>query len=69
MPPLVSRRLRATLIVLIALVATPPVISRRAAASTVRKYFIAADEVAWNYAPAGRNLVTGAPFEIGRAHV
>jgi len=38
------------------------VISRRAAASTVRKYFIAADEAAWNYAPAGRNLVTGAPF-------
>src|ERR1700760_3866495 len=29
---------------------------------TTRTYFIAADVVAWNYAPAGRNLLTGAPF-------
>ena len=27
-----------------------------------RVYFIAADEVRWNYAPAGRNLITGQPF-------
>ena len=27
-----------------------------------RTYYIAADEVVWDYAPAGRNLVTGQPF-------
>jgi len=29
----------------------------------VRTYYIAADEVAWDYAPEGRNMITGAPFE------
>lgn len=28
-----------------------------------RRYFIAADEVRWNYAPAGRNMITGQPFD------
>ncbi len=28
----------------------------------VRTYYIAADEVAWNYAPEGYNVVTGEPF-------
>jgi FtsP/CotA-like multicopper oxidase with cupredoxin domain len=28
-----------------------------------RAYYLAADEVAWNYAPAGANLITGAPFD------
>jgi FtsP/CotA-like multicopper oxidase with cupredoxin domain len=28
----------------------------------VRTYYIAADEVRWDYAPQGRNLVTGQPF-------
>jgi FtsP/CotA-like multicopper oxidase with cupredoxin domain len=28
----------------------------------VRTYYIAADTVAWNYAPAGRNMITGKPF-------
>jgi FtsP/CotA-like multicopper oxidase with cupredoxin domain len=28
-----------------------------------RAYYIAAEEVAWNYAPAGTNLITGAPFD------
>ena len=28
-----------------------------------RNYFIAADEVAWNYAPVGTNLITGSPFD------
>jgi manganese oxidase len=28
----------------------------------VRTYYIAADEVRWDYAPQGRNLITGAPF-------
>lgn len=28
-----------------------------------RDYYIAADEVAWNYAPAGTNVFTGTPFD------
>lgn len=28
-----------------------------------RTYYIAADEVAWNYAPAGTNEITGQPFD------
>lgn len=26
-------------------------------------YYLAADKVRWNYAPAGRNLITGEPFD------
>jgi hephaestin len=29
----------------------------------VRTYFLAADEVDWNYAPSGRNEISGAPFD------
>src|SRR5690242_11738010 len=32
-------------------------------AGVSRKYFIAADEVLWNYAPLGFNAVTGEPFD------
>jgi manganese oxidase len=28
----------------------------------IRTYYIAADTVAWNYAPLGRNMITGRPF-------
>ena len=28
-----------------------------------RTYFIAADEVQWDYAPSGKNLITGKPFD------
>jgi hephaestin len=28
-----------------------------------RTYYIAADSVQWNYAPEGRNMITGAPFD------
>jgi FtsP/CotA-like multicopper oxidase with cupredoxin domain len=28
-----------------------------------RAYYIAAEEVAWNYAPAGTNMITGQPFD------
>src|SRR5450432_3459295 len=28
-----------------------------------RVYYIAADEVAWDYAPSGKNLITGQPFD------
>lgn len=31
--------------------------------SRVRTYYIAADEVIWDYAPAGRDLITGKPFD------
>jgi FtsP/CotA-like multicopper oxidase with cupredoxin domain len=33
-----------------------------AAASVSRTYYIAADEVAWDYAPSGINKITGEPF-------
>jgi FtsP/CotA-like multicopper oxidase with cupredoxin domain len=33
------------------------------AAAQTRDYFIAADEVAWNYAPLGTNVITGRPFD------
>lgn len=29
----------------------------------VRTYYIEADEVVWNYAPSGKNLITGQPFD------
>src|SRR5262249_41859016 len=29
----------------------------------VRTYYIGADEVVWNYAPRGRNEITGQPFD------
>lgn len=31
-------------------------------AGQVRRYYLAADPVAWDYAPAGTNLITGNPF-------
>jgi len=31
--------------------------------AVTRTYYIAADEVAWDYAPSGINLVTGLPFD------
>ncbi|MCA1677959.1 MAG: multicopper oxidase domain-containing protein [Actinobacteria bacterium] len=36
--------------------------SDEAAAGKVRTYYIAADEVAWDYAPQGRDMITGKPF-------
>ncbi len=38
-----------------------------------RTYYIAADEVVWNYAPSGTNVLTGAPlkpakFQLGFAY-
>lgn len=33
-----------------------------AVAAQTRTYFISADKVVWDYAPAGRNLITGQPF-------
>ena len=46
---------------------TPPVTGVAGApagdpAGQVRRYYLAADKVAWNYAPAGTNLITGKAF-------
>jgi FtsP/CotA-like multicopper oxidase with cupredoxin domain len=41
---------------------TLPTSANRPGAGTVRTYFIAADEIDWDYAPQGRNLITGEPF-------
>src|SRR5262245_51839183 len=35
----------------------------QAAPSQTRRYFIAADEVEWDYAPSGLNKITGQPFD------
>src|SRR5262245_34612098 len=35
----------------------------RAGSGQVRTYYIAADKVRWDYAPSGRNLITGKPFD------
>ncbi|HEX6764241.1 MAG TPA: hypothetical protein VF103_02160, partial [Polyangiaceae bacterium] len=32
-------------------------------AARTREYFIAADEVQWDYAPTGINQITGEPFD------
>lgn len=46
---------------------TPAVSVHRA---RVRRYFIAADEVLWDYAPSGRNEITGKPFDdVARIYV
>jgi len=45
---------------------SPP--AQPTAPGQVRRYYIAADEVIWDYAPSGRNLITGQPFDA-RARV
>ena len=37
--------------------------NKQFAANQTRTYFIAADEVSWDYAPSGINQVTGQPFD------
>jgi manganese oxidase len=43
-----------------------PAITRQSEASRgkTRTYYIAADEIDWNYAPAGKNLVTGEAYHF-----
>ena len=44
--------------------ATPrPVAPRSASPGHTRRYYIAADELVWDYAPAGKNQITGQPFD------
>src|SRR5262245_7333832 len=40
----------------------PETASAQTPAGQVRNYFIAADEVTWDYAPSGKNQVSGEPF-------
>jgi len=58
----IHTRLGTCLVAFVAVVATVPGVSHPAEAAAVRKYFIAADQVKWNYAPSGKNLVTGEAF-------
>jgi len=41
----------------------PTVDDSIAAVGPVRRYFVAADEVVWDYAPTGINKITGQPFD------
>ena len=41
---------------------------RAQTSGTTRIYYIAADEVTWDYAPAGENIIAGRPF-VGREEV
>ena len=36
---------------------------KASAAQRVRTYYVAADEVAWDYAPSGRDEAMGHPFD------
>ncbi len=47
-------------IILAALLA--PFLAPQCAQARTRTYYVAADEVLWNYAPSGRDLTTGAPL-------
>ena len=43
--------------------ATQPTPQQVATAGQTRHYYIAADEVEWDYAPSGMNRITGQPFD------
>ena len=49
---------------LLALVVTSPIVVAQAHATKphTRTYFVAADEIDWNYAPSGANAIAGKPF-------
>ncbi len=49
-------------VVMIALVAGAWFAQAQRTGATVRTYYIAADEVVWDYAPTGKDQVTGLPF-------
>src|SRR5690348_6791985 len=46
-----------------ALVALALTASRPVSASKTRTYYVAADEVVWDFAPSGTNQVSGRPFD------
>src|SRR6185437_933892 len=39
------------------------------AVAAERTYYIAADEIAWNYAPTGTNVLTGAPLKPAKDQI
>ena len=47
---------------ILALASGPPPAALAQADGRTRTYYIAADEVAWDYAPSGANRITGQPF-------
>jgi hephaestin len=57
-----SRLLLALIALLPVVAGTGPLSQANAGPGTVRRYYIAADQVRWDYTPAGRNLITGKPF-------
>ena len=52
----------AVLMIASTLVATSLLGRTRAAGGTIRTYYVAADIVPWDFAPDGRNSITGRPF-------
>ena len=44
-----------------------PVASTVASAAATHTYYIAADEVTWDYAPMNRNVTSGKPFGVEEA--
>lgn len=52
-----------TLFVVLTVAVAPAGIAEQVLAGQTRTYFIAAIELAWDYAPANRNEITGKPFE------
>src|SRR4051812_18395841 len=52
-----------TLVVLSPARSTPPPTPSLAPSGHTRTYFIAADELIWDYAPTGTNQITGKPFD------
>jgi len=57
---------RRRLLAAVALLATGALVwiaARATPAPQTRVYYIAADEVEWDYAPAGRDLISGQPFD------
>ena len=59
------RRLRWTGAVFTALLCTGVwlVTSAGSSAVTTRRYYVAAEEVVWDYAPSGKDEISGQPFD------
>lgn len=57
-----DRRIALYAVAIVAVLAVGFFAQSRDGAGVVRTYYIAADEVEWDFAPAGTNLVTGQPF-------
>lgn len=57
-----SRVLLVVTVLAVVLLGGVAALSLRAADSSIRTFYIAADEVLWDYAPTGMNQITGEPF-------